>query len=204
MQEYDNAYHRRKCYDLMAVNPFLMLITDTYRLHIRNERIIHGTVIRGSARKGEIIEFIGINSLVHQAPIVGIEIIAYAEPQKNPNPGITFRDIEANIIDQALFLAECGSMKYIKRLQARCELISEAKEDEVIKFRISQFDQISTKFDVPCKITKLENGKESPQCFEARIELEASLPLEAGWQFEVYNALTQNIFLKGVISELTG
>jgi elongation factor Tu len=96
--------------------PFLMPIEDVFSIKGRGT-VVTGRVERGTARKGEEIEIIGLQDEIMKTVITGTEMFhkELKEVVAGDNAGILLRGIDRDEVERGMVLAEPGSITPHKR-----------------------------------------------------------------------------------------
>jgi elongation factor Tu len=108
--------------------PFLMPIEDVFSIKGRGT-VVTGRVERGTLRKGEEVEIIGLRDESMKTVVTGIEMFhkELDQAQAGDNAGILLRGTTREEVERGMVLAKPGSIKPHRRFQ--CEVYVLKKEE---------------------------------------------------------------------------
>jgi elongation factor Tu len=108
--------------------PFLMPVEDVFSIKGRGT-VVTGRVERGTLKKGETIEIVGLRDEVMNSVVTGIEMFhrELDEAQAGDNAGILLRGIEREQVERGMVLAKPKSITPYKRF--KCQVYVLRKEE---------------------------------------------------------------------------
>jgi elongation factor Tu len=108
--------------------PFLMPVEDVFSIKGRGT-VVTGRVERGTLKKGEEIEIIGLREESSKTTVTGIEMFhkELDSALAGDNPGILLRGTTREEVERGMVLAKPGSIKPHKRFQ--CQVYVLKKEE---------------------------------------------------------------------------
>jgi elongation factor Tu len=111
-----------------TAKPFLMPVEDVFSIKGRGT-VVTGRVERGTLKKGEEIEIIGLREESSRTTVTGIEMFhkELDEARAGDNPGILLRGTTREEIERGMVLAKPGSIKPHKKFQ--CQVYILKKEE---------------------------------------------------------------------------
>jgi elongation factor Tu len=111
-----------------TAKPFLMPVEDVFSIKGRGT-VVTGRVDRGTLKKGEEIEIIGLRDETSKTTVTGIEMFhkELDEARAGDNPGILLRGTTREEIERGMVLAKPNSIKPHRKFQ--CEVYVLKKEE---------------------------------------------------------------------------
>jgi elongation factor Tu len=111
-----------------TAKPFLMPVEDVFSIKGRGT-VVTGRVERGTLKKGEDIEIIGLRDESSRTTVTGIEMFhkELDEARAGDNPGILLRGTTREEVERGMVLAKPGSIKPHKKFQ--CQVYVLKKEE---------------------------------------------------------------------------
>lgn len=184
---------------------FLLAIEDVFTISGRGT-VATGRVQRGSVKKGDTIEIVGIREEIITTKVVGIEMfreqLDYAEA--GDNAGILLENVSREDVERGQVLAKPSSISAKKKFHAYIEVLTKEDGGRHTPFFVNYRPQFYFRTtDITGVVISFEEGFDqvSPgDKVDVTVELIAPVAMEVGTQFSIREG--GRTVAKGVVTEV--